>query len=183
MNYCDEIWWIVDIFGLTDILEKYFMTPGYTVTANKRDGSPGLIFFKGHWKYKSSSGKVYDSYKMKYQIDGTAHFCQSFALLQYLKDVKPSTYGIFAEQLRPEQYAHNIRVIISMWRFIFKQKPELLKIYVHQVKILHTIPEYLGIYHSHAVDIDLNKMTQKKFLEMLDFIDEHAQKIVGCREG
>lgn len=183
MNYCDEIWWVVDVFGLTDILEYYFMKPGYQVTVGKRDGNPGLIFYKGHWKYKSKSGDLYDSYNMKYQINGTAHFCQSFALLQYLKDVMPDKYRVFSNELRPGEYAHNIRVVLSMWRYIFRQYPDLLRRYVQEVKVIHTVTDYPGIYYSQALGIPLNKMTQTKFIEMLNFIDENAQKFVGCREG
>ena len=189
MNYCDEIWWIVDVFGLTDILETYFMKSGYEVTVGKRDGTPGLIFYKGHWKYKSKSGEIYDSYVMKYQIKGTAHFCQSFALLQYLKDIMPDKFRRFSDELRPDKYADNIRVVLSMWLYIFKEQPALLKRYVQEVKALHTVTDennkliYPEIYYSHAIDMTLDKMTNKKFIEMIKFIDEHAQKIVGCREG
>jgi hypothetical protein len=95
----------------------------------------------------------------------------------------PNKYSVFSDQLRPGEYAHNIRVVIAMWKYIFGQYPDLLRRYVQEVKVIHTVTDYPGIYYSQAVDTPLNKMTQKKFLEMLKFIDEHAQKFVGCREG
>jgi hypothetical protein len=189
MNYCDEIWWIVDVFGLTDILERYFMIPGYTVTVGQRNGPPGLIFNKGHWKYKPKRGTLYDSYDMKHQIKGTAHFCQSFALLEYLKDIDPRRFRKFSSELQPGQYAHNIQVITKMWNFIFKNNPSLLRIYVNEVKILHTARDesnqliYPEPFYSQAVNIPLTQMTNKKFLEMLKFVHTNAQKLTGCKEG
>lgn len=69
----------------------------------------------GHFHFKAKDGRVTDSYKEKWQIDGTNSFCQTFAIMGYL--------GLDSK-FKEKDYTHNA---IEALKFIKKQAKYIVK--------------------------------------------------------
>lgn len=114
---CDTIEWLVDILGTTELLSSLIEAPAVNLeddrklrTELKRDkpNLPNGIYFDGsHW-YSVKNNIKQDSYNLKYQIKGTAHFCQTFAVMIYIGEP-------YINDLIPYDYLHNITVAIDFW--------------------------------------------------------------------
>jgi len=75
----------------------------------------------GHWIYFDKKGKKWDSYERNHQKSGKNQFCQTFCQLYMIHDHWTTTSGYpdWYKELKEGDYAHNIRVGVKFWRYIF----------------------------------------------------------------
>lgn len=177
---CDTLEWVVDILGTTDLLSSIIDAPADDLTKNiilKRElkknivNLPNGIYFDGaHW-YSVKNGIKEDSYSLNYQIKGTAHFCQTFAVMIYLNQTS---------ELLPGMYAHNIQIAIEFWLKLFKLFPAYLNYIIDEIKTSIYADENYILY---GTDIYLKNITKKQFITFLNQLIDHAQIFVGCKQG
>ena len=175
---CDTLEWIVDIFGTTSLLSSLIEAPAVNLTENKqlraefRKNNPNLpngIYFDGaHW-YSIKNGLKQDSYSLKYQIKGTAHFCQTFAMMIYLNDTS---------ELKSEQYAHNISVAINFWINIFTKYPHILDYVINEIRT----SEYKD-YILYGTNIYLKNIKRKELMQFLNLLKQYSYVFVSCKQG
>ncbi|WP_022665346.1 hypothetical protein [Desulfospira joergensenii] len=119
----------------------------------KTDQTIGLHYSGAHWYARMPNGDLKDSYTEKYQIDGTAHFCQSFAAMIFLKD----------DRLKPNEYADNIKKAVEFWieyiDGVIKQGSAMKNWLLRRLQVS---------------DKDL---TLDKFRELLDYASDNADSI------
>ena len=179
---CNTIEWIVDIFGTTELLEMLINSFALDVSKDisKRKElkkkitnlSDGIYFNKGHW-YSVKNNIKKDSYSLKYQIKGTAHFCQTFAMLIYLEETS---------LLKPYKYANNIAVAINFWIKIFKTKPLILDYVIREIKTsIYVKKNYVLKFKKKS--ILLKNIKKKNLIQFLKLIKSKAQIFVSCKEG
>ena len=117
MATCETIQSLVDVLGTIELLEiaaseddtpvKVTECSRAGVSAAKTDG---LYFSGAHW-YSRKGGKTLDSYTLKYQKSGSAHFCQTFAVMIHLGNANLPV----DQRLVPEDYARNIERAMDFW--------------------------------------------------------------------
>lgn len=173
---CDDIEWLVDLLGTIDLLAYVISTkteqfPVENVSKRGpvksafKDGKckTGLYFCDGHWYSVNAKGKT-DSYTKDYQKDGTAHFCQTFATMIFKGD---------EADLKPGQYANNIRAAMAFWTKLFKNDVEIANYFIKEIQT-----------SEHAdKNANLKKIDTKQVLQFLQEVSNNAQSLVGCIEG
>ena len=188
--YCYEIDWIVDFFG-TDIILEYFINPygGKISTGRTRfppkDIKNGLYYSGAHWyaigdKDNNSVEKV-DSYMKEHQIKGTAHFCQTFALLYYLK---------LGNLLKKHDYSYNIKVAVQFWLDNLENDLKLRKIFIKEVNTEDIYKDRIVLNDKNfEKDYKLNgskKVKNYKWTEIKKFllwVQENSDKFINCKQG
>lgn len=177
---CDTLEWIVDIFGTTNLLSSLIDAPAIDLTENrqlksefkqKNPNLPNGIYFDGaHW-YSLKNGLKEDSYSLKYQVKGTAHFCQTFAIMIYLND----TFT-----LKPEKYAENIYAAINFWIIIFNKYPTILDYVINEIKTSEWAENNYILYGTNKYLKNINK---KDFIKFLILLQSYCQNFVSCKQG
>jgi hypothetical protein len=84
----------------------------------------------GHYHFKAKDGRVTDSYKEKWQMNGTNSFCQTFAIMGYL--------GLDSNFIKGD-YTHNA---IEALKFIKKQAKYIVKYWKDTVLFNYDIIAY-----------------------------------------
>ncbi len=118
MADCDSIATLVDMLGTIDLLAAAASTTNtpvevyehHNAAAAKSDKNDGLHYSGAHW-YSRKGSSITDSYTEKYQIAGTAHFCQSFAVMIHLGNANLDS----KMRLQPNEYAKNIEKAMDFW--------------------------------------------------------------------
>lgn len=64
----------------------------------------GVHYSGAHWFARLTNNTTTDSYTLKFQSDGTAHFCQTFAVMIYTGNTK---------KLKAFDYAGNVEVAMD----------------------------------------------------------------------
>lgn len=177
---CDTLEWIVDILGTTSLLNSIINAPAIDVTLPEytqfkpelRRQNPNLsdgIYFDGsHW-YSIKNNIKKDSYSLGYQVKGTAHFCQTFAVMIYLD---------LTSSLKPGEYANNIVVAINFWLDIFIKYSDILNYVVNEIRTSEWQDTLL-----YGTQIRLKNVTNMQFLKFLELLKKYARDFVGCRQG
>lgn len=210
---CDELHWLVDIFGTVDVLASIIDSEtrdtdfiignmetneitnsnGETISVkriNRGDvkagkSLPGLYFNGAHW-YSLKDERTTDSYDLKYQADGTAHFCQTFALLIFLGKDKSGKYKMI-----PEKYGLNIYNAIEFWKDLFK-KPlysNLTEFIIKEIRSWNlNDPNQRFNSKSTILPTDnkpLNKITKSSLIKFLEYLQGYALQNVysACKQG
>src|SRR5690606_18836002 len=121
---CDTIDWLVNMLGTDELLKSVsgcenvvIMGRGGKDRENFRNNVEGLYFDGAHW-YSIKNGDKRDSYSEDYQVKGTDHFCQSFALMIFTGN---------DDVLKAGEYDHNIKRVMQFWTEIFRDQDALLK--------------------------------------------------------
>jgi hypothetical protein len=177
---CDDIEWLVDILGTMDLLAlviegltgiKYPVKDvSVRGSQERRDyiskKSPdGLYFDSGHW-YSLRNGITQDAYSEDYQKAGTAHFCQTFAVLLL-------TDNVAAMDLKKGQYAHNIRQAVQFWGVLFEKYHNVAEFILREIRTSHYANK----------DRNLKKIEDKDFTRFLFQVHGNADIFVGCKQG
>lgn len=176
---CDILEWIVDIFGTTSLLSSLINAPAIDLTENRqlktefRKINPNLpngIYFDGaHW-YSIRDGIKQDSYSLDYQVKGTAHFCQTFAMMIYLNDT---------DTLQPHEYSNNIYAAINYWIIIFSLYPNILNFVINEIKTSEWAEKNYILY---GTNIYLKNINKKEFLKFLNILKKHTKYYVSCKQ-
>jgi len=190
---CNYIDWFVDLLGTTDMLEAIlFNETGkeYVVIDISEKGTnmiirdcisrkvikcgikDGLYFKTAHW-YAIINGKSIDSYSLNYQIRGTAHFCQTFALLILLGKT---------HNLKSGDYVNNIKVAINFWTNYFQDNPDMANYFLNEIKTSVYTKENRYL-HLNDSSMPFNKITKKDLFEYMNIVKVNAKKFVNCRQG
>lgn len=173
MDKCDAIAWLVDLLGTIDLIEVASDSKVYVDKRADKD-VPGLYFFKGHW-YCSKGGVVLDSYSLKYQMKGTAHFCQTFATMISLGETKELAEGKLAD---------NIKAAMDFWIKFFTQQVQITKWFLKNVHTSDWKDDMINLQDlSGKGDVPLSKLNAKDLISFLRLVKQSAGSLVGCRQG
>ena len=202
-DICDDIEWFVDVCGLVDIVRE-FLKVGDAVTVKeggvsmiymktgknrykveKAAGSgkvyapPGLFFGGSHWFHKKNDGKMVDSYKSDIQIKGTAHFCQTFAIMSYLGET---------EMLEKGKYTHNIEIAVEFWKHVLTVNEKIRRLFLKEVtKYWGVASEDTGIKEIQTfcvpLDLPLKKMNWEYLQQYMEWVKSNAKKFINCKQG
>ena len=129
-----------------------------------------FIFDGAHW-YSIKDGIKQDSYTLKFQVKGTAHFCQTFAMMIYLN---------YTSMLKPEKYANNISEAINFWINIFKKYPSILDYVINEIRTSKWANKGIILY---GTNTPLNKITGKQLMNFLQLLKQYSQMFVSCKQG
>lgn len=220
-DICDEIDWFVDLLGNTDHLlaiMRYYKVgrrnenqpdntyvdkndeddknndpiecqvhPQSTRTASK---PPGLHFTGAHWA-SALKGVRKESYGMKYQIDKTAHFCQTFAVMIHITRDKGVDFG-FVE----EDWANNIRIVLRFLTEMFQSVDYLLSDFLTQLflseycvyknknkKIVSRDRMVPVLENGKIVSKNLSQFTHQDIFSFIDWVDANAESFINCKQG
>lgn len=219
-DICDEIDWFVDLLGNTDHLlaiMRYYKVgrrnenqpdntyviddknaenqdpiecqvhPESTRTASK---PPGLHFTGAHWA-SALKGVRKESYGMKYQIDKTAHFCQTFAVMIHITRDKGVDFG-FVE----EDWANNIRIVLRFLTEMFQSVDYLLSDFLTQLflseyclyknknkKIVSRDRMVPVLENGNVVSKNLSQFTHQDIFSFIDWVDANAESFINCKQG
>lgn len=211
---CDELQWIVDLFGTVEILASIISSEspntdfiianmetneitdpeGTTISVgriNKGDvkggKTPSGLYFNGaHW-YSLKNRTTTDSYDLKYQIKGTAHFCQTFALLIFLGKDKTGKY-----KMTPENYSLNIYNALEFWKDLFKNPlySDLTEFIINKEIRRWNLNNPEERFNSKNIilptnNTPLNKITKSSLIQFIEYLQNYALQNVynGCEEG
>jgi len=127
MATCTTIQPLVDVLGTIEfiaIAASDSDTP-VSVTECSRAGvrsakTDGLYFSGAHW-YSRKNGKTLDSYTLKYQKSGSAHFCQTFAVMIHIGNENLP----IDQRLVAEDYARNIERAMDFWLTFLKDNKNI----------------------------------------------------------
>ena len=212
---CDELEWIVDIFGTADILSAVvsdhpgslkpfyivrdlkekdvvddkgdtLILPNRILGSHVKSGNvPNGLYFDGaHW-YSVKNNIQENSYKLDFQITGSAHFCQTFAVIIYL-GLHKTKYKLY-----PGKYGINIHTALQFWIDILKD-PDYKNLTNYIIGEIRTWAHDLEPkkYNSKNVKLItdgeyLNKITKKTLLDFMKYLQEYALQNAynDCREG
>lgn len=173
---CDSIEWLVDILGTLDLLASAGDCDAYDVSvrgparSNFRGSKPpdGLYFDGAHW-YSVKGFLKQDSYTAQYQVKGTAHFCQTFALMIYLgKD----------SSLKVGDYAENVRKALQFWIDFFTTNPDHGKWICKNIKASKwkdVVPE--------SQTTTLASITPTRWMNFLVAVQNQASNFYACKQG
>lgn len=137
----NSIAWLVDVLGSEDLLKAvknskadpdnpvhiapHRRDEGYRAFADtlaaKEDG---LYFKSGHWT-AIRDRKTLNSYDLGYQLKGTAHFCQTFALMMYLE--RP---GLKRSAPTVNNYSYNVKQAAKFWRDTLNEEKALMNKFI-----------------------------------------------------
>lgn len=172
--YCNTIDWFVDMLGTIDFLASVIDGNVYVDTRAVNGKPDGLYFLRGHWK-AVKGGVVFDSYKARYQLDGTAHFCQTYAAMMYL-----------GEPLVVGDYAGNIVRAMQFWLAILKNNKALRDWFVQQIKCSDWAQQNKTINADDLLavpDTPLSAITYAKLQLFIQRVSGAAAHLTGCKEG
>lgn len=199
---CDDLEWFVDILGTDEIMKSMASLFGEdnlywqdTTDYGKKKGRriftdadpPGVYFSGSHWYARTIvKGKVrtLNSYDLDYQIKGTAHFCQMFALIIYLGlDHENDVTDRFI--LRPKQYAENIRTVVS---FVLYYLEELGKKYfIKEIKnAQHDRGRPMKLYSSRQKsksNVPLEYVDWTRLENYLIDVQNNARHFIHCKQS
>ena len=140
----------------------------------KREGAPfpdGLYFMDGHW-YSCRDNERKDSYTLKYQRPGTAHFCQTFAAMIFLGEDEHS--------LKAEQWADNIKQAVQFWIDLINNKPAVRTMILDEIKTSKWAKKG-GKFE--GTENLLKNATKEQLLSFLEEVKSNAATFVPCTEG
>lgn len=121
----EELQPLLDALGDVNILEHMMEFGGVegeavshnTRPAAKSDRKKGIHYSGAHWFARLQNGDLTDSYTCEYQLPGTAHFCQTFAVMIYTGE---------DNNLAKRDYAGNIQAAMDfLTRYIKDVKSDL----------------------------------------------------------
>lgn len=198
---CDDLEWFVDSIAERSILlhllknkgwvsysqsrgpnyDCYYSSAGELLEQNFKgqNNIPNGIFFKaGHW-YIKSGNNITDSYKLGYQMRGTSHFCQTFALLHFLGKDDDMIQG---------DYRGNLLKAIKFWKKEFKADPELLNLVLKQVR------GYWGRNSEKELLLEIQKIcvplkkrlryfNESDMYKYLSYLKLRSDRYISCKEG
>lgn len=103
----EELQPLLDALGDVNILENlmdFGGVEGEAIIHARRGGAKsavekGVHYSGAHWYAKMKDGSSKDSYSSHYQVDGTAHFCQTFAVMIYTGNDKSLTAYNYASNI------------------------------------------------------------------------------------
>lgn len=202
-DICDDIEWFVDVCGLVDVVLEllrkgdaitvkegrvstiYLKTGKDSYKSEKAPGSgkiyapPGLIFDGSHWYHKKRDGEIVDSYDTGVQIKGTAHFCQTFAIMSYLNKT---------EMLKKGEYTHNIEVAVDFWKHTLSSNENIRDIFLNEVTEYWGVPSKdTGIKKIQTfcvpLDLQLKKMNWEYLQQYMNWVKNNAKKFINCKQG
>ena len=173
---CDALEWLVDILGTMELLATVGDCGVYDVSGRGPQrsafrggqGADGLYFDGAHW-YSMKGGTVTDSYKLDYQIKGTAHFCQTFALMIHLGE----TSG-----LQAGDYDKNIEQAISFWINFFKSQKRICTWVCTNIKR----SKWKDVVPTGEINT-LETITPTMLLRFLVGVYNNAGIFVNCKQG
>ncbi len=129
----DGFHWVVDVLGNTHFLDAWayyaYGIDGFDINIRQswrdktRAPKNGLYFNQGHWTAHVNDSEI-NSYKLGHQQNGTAHFCQSFALLYYASTIMGKNILNF----KVNDYSFNVELIANELKdlmVIFSKSKEL----------------------------------------------------------
>lgn len=161
--------------------------PESTRTASK---PPGLHFTGAHWA-SALKGVRKESYGMKYQIDKTAHFCQTFAVMIHITRDKGVDFG-FVE----EDWANNIRIVLRFLTEMFQSVDYLLSDFLTQLflseycvyknknkKIVSRDRMVPVLENGKVVSKNLSQFTHQDIFSFIDWVDANAESFINCKQG
>jgi hypothetical protein len=180
---CDTIEWLVDILGTTELLSSLIGAPAVNLENDrhsraelKRDkpNLPNGIYFDGsHW-YSVKNNIKKDSYNLNYQIKGTAHFCQTFAVMIYIGEP-------YINDLVPYNYSYNITIAIDFWLKLFNRYPGYLEYVINEIKTSEWGTSEK--YYLYNTNILLKNITGNQFIVFLKRLRQYSHIFVGCKQG
>lgn len=189
---CDLVYWIIDIIGTIDILKEIInvVNPnarvdikerGLSIVTNSQDKwyyndsrllANGLLFDTGHW-YFFVNGVKNDSYNLRYQIKGTAHFCQTIAMICYMNRIK----GI-NDDFIPNDYEGNVIKCANFWISTIKNDS-----YIRDF----ILEEASGYGSPKDIDLitgkEIRRIKQGDLITIFKYIIDNAIAIYSCKEG
>lgn len=187
-----KINWLAAFAGTDDVMNTLFeqlygKDHPITIEHKKKfpstqDAHPNTLIFKtsdgdaGHWGYVNKQSELRQSY-VCHQKDGKNQFCQTFAILYMLNDHWDYIVGMYKKlknttswenQLIPNAFAHNIRVVVNFWRFVFfeTKNPDLTDLLIEEVKKINA--EYIALNNKECEKyIKRNQVCPKSLLQTL----------------
>ena len=188
---CDDIDWLVDVLGSSYVIMG--MT-GIEARKSTRRGvlkDPGLYYDGAHWYSKPSVDKPKtDSYSQNHQIKGTAHFCQTFAMMYFLNENKNFKFlNKISAGLKPHQYANNIRVAMKWWISALQNLNGLDKIMINEIKAIGKERKQHNLRNKNKLPLQdargklLTRYTINDLIIFLQCVYGHAESLIGCKEG
>lgn len=187
---CDSIDWLVDILGTTDFLAKVLDAAGFegaVFTAESlgrrrssykmtdqiaQEHGAGLYFDGAHW-HSFDGQKLTDSYTEQFQQKGTAHFCQTFAVMIHTRST---------DKLTPTQLSTNIRAAMQFWIDTLGKDVALQRMILREIKTSNYADEG-RIAKVGEDEIPLDSITWAQLKRFMLDVQESAASLVGCREG
>lgn len=140
----------------------------------------GLYFMEGHW-YSVMNGKKADSYSQKYQIRGTAHFCQTFALMMILR---------LDKKLVREEWAYNIQQAMEFWARTLRLKENrdildwlLKEIRTSDYAMNNKTFKYNDPNSGKIKEVNFKNIKWKDLINFIDMVHDHAHSFIGCKES
>jgi hypothetical protein len=158
-----DVQWLIDLGG-TDTVRDTIMDmfapaanmvtlPSINVAVKEGSCLPDtLIFAKagseaGHFIYRDTQEKIWDSYSLKHQRVNTHSFCQTFGLMYLIS--QPQNWAIWKEKmgessaskpwvdrLKENNFTHNIIVVTQFWQALLNY-PELQNLLISELKDLN----------------------------------------------
>ena len=174
---CDDIAWLVDMLGNMELLSRAIDDAGVVKDVSSRGTErsqfksgnvPNGLYFDGaHW-YAVKNKQVTDSYTEGFQQKGTAHFCQTFAVMIYNG----------GSALRQNDYANNIKLAAGFWTSFFTANSALVNWFLGEIKSSEYKNETIA-----GTNTQLQNITKKALLSFLQDVSKNAQQFVNCRQG
>lgn len=174
MNYCDSIEWFVDMLGTLELLSAVTDAPTFITRRRVLPGAEaGLYFRLGHW-YASDGTNVSDSYKEDYQRKGTAHFCQTFAAMIYLKEG-----GLVAHA-----YKDNIETAMAFWIHLFNTQGPICNWFLQEIKKSKWAENEVNIDDLVGMpNVKLRNFTKAMLITYIETVQKSASHLTGCMQG
>ena len=185
---CNTIEWLVDLLGTIDLLQTV-ITPAsrkerYAIvdlkdkntSSDTRDAfrargevdvPDGLYFDGAHW-FSVKNKEKKDAYGARYQIIGTAHFCQTFAAMIFTEKVSA---------LKKREWAGNIKAAIDFWLDEFRDQP-IKNYFLEEVR--NSEYRAQSFYESETL---LGAITGDELFGFLNKFKENAHDFTGCMQG
>jgi hypothetical protein len=163
----DDIAWFIDILGTTKLLAA---VAGCEVVVYKRGVTPpndGLFFKIGHW-YCLKNNASSDSYSAGYQLKGSAHFCQTFAVMLYLGTT---------QKLVKDKYADNIKLAIDFWIAKLENEAGIANTILEEIHTSEYVDDSIALK---AKEVKLLTLTKQQLIEFLLMVKSHAQTFVNA---
>ena len=163
----------------------------------RTDKPTGLYYYGGHWYYYDMENRarkdrlagrepryvnnvnkgVYDAYKEDYQLDQTAHFCQTFALLIYRMMSYGDDFG-----LKRGEYAKNIEIAMQFWiDFLTENDNVFTEPVMTNIKTYRSSDKHEEVYIP-IFKKNVSKITKTEFIKFLKYVKKNADSLTGCRQ-
>jgi hypothetical protein len=198
---CDDLEWFVDVLGTDEIMKSmaslfgeadlYWEDTTCNGTRKGRrtfsDKDPVGVFFSGsHWyarRFEKGKIRTLNSYDLDYQIKGTAHFCQIFALIIYLGLDRPNDLtDMFI--LQPKQFTENIRKAVLFVEYYLEHLGK--SYFIQEVKnAAHDRKYAMKMYSSRPLskrNVVLTDMNWSLLKQYLRDVSENARYFIHCKQ-